>query len=341
MKNLKTLLIIVLFAIGIGALAYIIKTISFREIMNSFMSAKLEYIIGYLVVSVLMMVFFAWRWQIILKSQGLKIPFHRVFNYRIIGYGISYFTPSAKFGGEPVRAMLLSHHKVKFSKALSSVIIDKTIEMTSLGVFFIFGVFTALFTLAMPMEAEVFLIVFATICLAGIIVIYERLIRGKGFIKQLFVFFRLHKMKKLGINVRKVEVFEERIITFFKHNKSEFLITLGISLITFFLTLMEFKFALLIMGFNVSFTNIFLIVTFIGASLLIPIPLALGSMEAGQALIMTLINLKSSTGVAVSLLTRARDIVWCIISLFMLSYYGLNPKMTIKSLYEKKDMKKF
>ncbi len=336
----KSLLLIGLFAIGIGALAYIINKISFRTIIESFANAKSEHIIGYITVSVLMMIFFAWRWHIILKSQGIRLPFHKVFNYRMIGYGISYLTPSAKLGGEPVRAMLLSHHKVKFSKAFSTVVIDKTIEMTCLGVFSIFGVFTALFTLAMPLEAEAFLLLFATICLVGIILIYERLLKGKSFIKNLFIFFRFNRVKNIGLTVKKVEVFEGRIIKFFRHHKGDFLISLGLSLITFFLTLLEFKFALLIMGFDLSFTSIFLIVTFIGASLLIPIPLALGSMEAGQALIASLISLKGSTGVAVSLLTRARDIVWCILSVIMLSYYGLSPKLTIKKLYEKKGLDK-
>jgi uncharacterized protein (TIRG00374 family) len=130
---------------GIAALWIILKVIPIQEVFMSFTNSSPRIIIGFLFASIGIMVSLAWRWKVVLRSQKIDIPLLKLFNYRLIGYGISYLTPAAKLGGEPVRAALLGRHGVNFSKALSSVVIDKTIELSASGFFFFIGVLTILF----------------------------------------------------------------------------------------------------------------------------------------------------------------------------------------------------
>ena len=184
--------------------------------------------------------------------------------------------------------------------------------------------------MALPEETGIILLIFATAFLSTSIFIYQRLASGKGLIVDLCKSLKIDKIKSLKLKEKKISSFEKLIIKFFRHDKTDFLITMIISLLSWILMFLEFKFGLLILGYNVSFSSIFLIISFLGAALLIPIPLGLGAMEASQIAVFPIIGMKTSTGVAISMLTRARDIVWSIISLMLLCYYGLSATKTIK-----------
>lgn len=320
--------------IGIIALWIILKIFPFKEIINAFTEASIQVVIGYLIVCAAIMASLAWRWRIVLRSQGIKIPFRNLYVYRIIGYGVSYLTPTAKVGGEPVRAALLSKHKVRFRKALSSAVIDKTIEIASSSIFFFIGVLTILINFALPENTELMLLVFAVIFLTVVILFYQRMVSGKGIIKQAVKFFRIDRIKKLKIDEEKLEHFENLLIKFYRRDHTHFALAIGVSLLSWVLMFMEFKLAMLILGFNVSFTVIFLIVSFVGAAVLVPVPMAIGVLEASQVAIFRMVDLRSSAGVALAFLVRARDLLWSIIALLLLSYHGIKISTTLKKEYE-------
>lgn len=318
---------------GIVALWVIFKFISINEIIQSFASASIKSVIGFLMVSIALICVLSWRWKVILKSQNIEVPYYNVLSYRLIGYGISYLTPSAKLGGEPVRAALLTRHNIKFSKALSSIIIDKTIDLSTAALFFFMGILTVLFSLTLPEGTGIILLVFATIFLATMIFVYQRLSSGKGIIKQIVQILKLQKIKKLNLTKRKIESFEKLIIKFFREDKTDFLLAIGISLLAWILMFLEYKFAGLIVGVDLSFLELFLVVSFVGIAFLIPIPMAAGSLEASQVAVFSMVGRESSEGVALALLIRARDLMWSLAGMILLSYYGIKISSTIKSSY--------
>ncbi|MFH1589456.1 MAG: lysylphosphatidylglycerol synthase transmembrane domain-containing protein [archaeon] len=336
----KKFLISVSILAGIAALWMIFKFISIDEIFNAFGSASIKNIISFLVVSIALICTLSWRWKVILKSQNIEVPFYNVIAYRLIGYGISYLTPAAKLGGEPVRAALLTRHGVKFPKALSSIIIDKTIDFSTAALFFFMGILTILFSLTIPEGTGILLLVFATVFLATMIFIYQRLSSGKGIIKKIVHGLRLHKIKKLKLTERKIESFEKLIIKFFREDKTDFLLTIGISLLAWVLMFLEYKFAGLIIGQDLSFLAIFLIVSFVGVAFLIPIPMAMGSLEASQLAVFSMLAIKNASGVALAFVIRARDLMWSLAGMILLSYYGIKISSTLKKGYDIKDKTK-
>lgn len=87
----------------------------------------------------------------------------------------------------------------------------------------------------------------------------------------------------------------------------------------------EYKTALLILGISViSFEGLFLIICMMGAAYLIPVPLALGVLEAGQMSIFPAIGLKAAAGIGLSMLIRARDLMWTFLGIIILLVYGFN-----------------
>ena len=66
----------------------------------------------------------------------------RLFIYRLIGFGISYFTPGPQIGGEPAQIILLKqHHNISTEKAISSVYLDRLIDVMVNFIILVFGLF--------------------------------------------------------------------------------------------------------------------------------------------------------------------------------------------------------
>jgi len=214
-------------------------------------------------------------------------------------------------------------------------VIDKTIEVASSALFFFIGVMIVLFKFALPGQTEIMMLLFALAFLALMIFVYRRMTSGKGIITSAYKSLGLEKIKILKLSEKKLISFEKLVIKFFKEDKKYFLLALIASFISWVLMFYEFKFAALIIGYNFSFTAIFLIISFVGAALLIPIPMGLGSIELSQVTVFSLIKVNTAGGVALSFLIRARDLAWSIIGLVMLSYYGIRISRTIKKSYEK------
>ncbi|MBU0666308.1 MAG: lysylphosphatidylglycerol synthase transmembrane domain-containing protein [Nanoarchaeota archaeon] len=329
----KKLLILGSIVIGIIAFLLILKSVPLNEVWTSLKNAKPQHVIGYIIVSIGIMSAHTWRWKIVTSTQKLNIPFQKLLAYRIVGYGVSYLTPSAKLGGEPVRAALLTKHDLEFHEALSSVIIDKTIDIAACAVFFFIGVITLLFQFALPHETETLLLVFAIVFLTLMILLYKRLTSGNSIVEPICKVLGLTKLKGFQKSKQKIRSFEDLLVKFFKEDKTDFLITIVISGLTWILMFLEYKFVGLMLGINLPFIAIFLIVCFVGVAFVVPIPMAVGSLEASQLIAFSIAGLKTTSGLGLSLIVRVRDLLWSLLGIILLSYYGLNIKSTMKKLY--------
>ena len=134
------------------------------------------------------------RWQRIIRAQGFNVPYRHLFMYKLAGYAISYITPSAHVGGEPVRAYLLKRDNVPFPKAMSSVIIDKSFDLTVNTLFGTLLLLLVIANLALPSNTMMVLLALSLLSSGLIFLFYYRTLKGKGFF---ILIFRL-----LGLNRR-------------------------------------------------------------------------------------------------------------------------------------------
>ncbi|MFH1505556.1 MAG: lysylphosphatidylglycerol synthase transmembrane domain-containing protein [archaeon] len=310
--------------IGVIVLALILAKIPFKEALGFFLNARIEYVIAFFAVSFAIMALNGLRWWIILKSQGHKLPYWTVLAYKYAGFGVNFITPGPRVGGEPVRAGLLAKHGIEFHKGFASVVIDKTVELSMWAVFFIIGVVTVLANFALPENFKLIVIGVAILFIIGVFYFFKAILTGEEVFLKLLLFFRINKMKKFKSYKRKILVFEERIRKFYKEDRKEFIYAVIISAIAWLLMFLEYKYALLMLGLDVPFMQIFFIFTFVGIAYMLPVPLALGVMEAGQISIFKIFNREGAAGVALSLLIRGRDFIWALIGFFVLSYYGFS-----------------
>ncbi len=320
--------------VGVILFWLVFKNINLQDFFDILKNANIWYLILYFVLSVFIILCSVFRWNLILLSQKHKIKFIYLVKSYLAGYGVSYITPSAKLGGEPVRAALLKRYGLKTHESLSTIIIDKSLELSGSALFFVVGAVILVLNYALPDNLK-FLIVVVSIIFLGLIGfgIYQ-IINEKGFIMTIYKFFRLHKLKKFGNVTKKLIDIEKLITKFYKKDKRHFFSALFVMAIAWGLMFAEFKLAMLIFGFDANMLQIFLTFSVVGASYLIPVPFAMGTLEGGQVALFNTIGLNSAIGFGVGLLTRVRDSITAAIGLMIAAYYGVAKKKNLTKSYQ-------
>ncbi len=319
----KGLLLVAGLLVGAALLIGVFFTFPFKDLLTLLLGLRLRYIFLYLIVSFGIFLLLVLRWHVICRSHGLRIPWWHLVGYRYVGHAISFITPGPKVGGEPARAALMKRDDVKLTVAFSTVIADKTIELTSFGLMFVFALGFALFTLdlSFPIEAGL-----GTACLIVLVVIsygFIEMARGRDPVMRLFRLLRLHKIKWLRRYEKELRDFEKNIHGFYGDNKKAFWLAQGVSALAWTASLLEYRLLLLALGFTASFAQIFVIYSVVGAAYTLPVPLALGTLEASEASVFSALDFPAAAGAALALITRARDLLWTLVGFVLMGYYRM------------------
>jgi len=335
MENIKRNSVIALFIlIGISLLIWTFKQISFEEIKKVFFYSEHKYVLLFVLFSFLIIFLHTYRWKIIIGTVGHNISIFKLLSYKIAGMSVSFITPGAKVGGEPVRAMLLQKHGIEFHKGLSTVITDKIVDLSSQGVLFVVAAIVAITTVAMPKDMLILLII-TTLFFAGMIIyVYYQIFNDRNLFLRLFRKLKMNKLKIFKNTENKIIEFERIIVKFHKEDNKEFYLAMIVTMLAWILMFGEYYFALMILNqFGVSVMQVFMIITMMGAAYLMPVPMALGVFEAGQVMIFKILGLGAAVGIGLAMVIRARDTLICLIGLSILGLNGLNWK-TIKKKEE-------
>ncbi len=305
--------------------------IGVQEVLATFLNAKWYLIIGYLLVSIAIAIGVTYKWGIALDAYGVKLPFSTLFIFRLIGFAVGYVTPMAHVGGEPVRALLVGKQGIPYKVSFSAVIVDKMLElMFNIAIFFI-GALIIANAADFPLVARATIFVLSLILVVAASIFTYNVFKKKKVFVPILKFLRFHKRKNwksLSKSVNEVELLIEH---FYANRKRHFHRSLLVNAILWALMFMEYKFALLILGYDANIFGIFLFLTGVGIAYSIPIPAALGVLELGQISAGALLGIKAAVGVALAFLIRIRDILWTIVGLILLAIFHLN----IFNLYKK------
>lgn len=322
----KSLLILISVILGLVLFIWVFKQISIQEILNIFLNSNHVALFWFLVCSFVIVGLHTLRWKFIIKSSGYKVSFSKLFMYKICGMGISYLTPGAKVGGEPVRAMLLKKHNIEFHKGLSTVITDKIMELSVQGVLFIIAAITAIFTITMSKNMTVLIILFSVISMSLIIYFYYQIFNNNNLFLKWFRKLKLNKLKSFQKSEKKIIEFENIMVKFHKQDSKDFYISVFLTILTWLIMFGEYYFAANMLGINLTLKQIFMIITTMGIAYLIPIPMALGVFEAGQMTIFKMLKLSSASGIGLAIIIRVRDLMWSVLSVPILIYNGIKIK---------------
>ncbi len=257
------------------------------------------------------------RWWIILRAQGYRIRYSQVTGYRVVSFGVSYFTPGPQFGGEPVQVYYLNNrHGIPVSSAIASVSLDKIFELLANLLFLIIGVNFTLQTKSYFQISNIQVIISLTLPFMLLI----------GY--SIAIWIGIHPLSiLLGLVPSKLQSYAviKSIVTSTEAQMSEFcqrkpasvLIASLISAAIWIAMVAEYWVMVNYLGLKLNPAETIIALTASRLAFLFPLPGGLGVLEAGQVAIMNLLANHPTIGISISIVMRARDLLIGLVSLFI------------------------
>ena len=109
---------------------------------------------------------------------------------------------------------------------------------------------------------------------------------------------------------------------FCRQNVRALLAGAGLSVGIWALMVFEFSLMLQFLGVQFNLVQILIALTAARIAFLLPFPAGLGALEAGQVIAMGLIGVSPAIGVSLSLLIRARDVLFGGVGLWLGGFYN-------------------
>ena len=315
-------------SLGVGAVIFFI-VIGYSEvnsIIAPFKKFSLLYFLLFFITSFSLSLLSILRWQLIARKMGYRVPFWKLFMYRNMGFVIGYLTPTARMGGDPLRAMFLTkEHNVPGTIAYSSVMLDRFLDLSIGALVVTTSLLVSIFVFDLPPGTRMFFILLSFFVALMFSLCYYRLIKRHGFLSSLISMLGLARssvFRKIYIKAGEVERIASNF--FYYANRKHMIPLVVISVLLWLLFIAEFKFALMAVGYNATILQVFLVIVFTGVITMLPVPASLGVLEAGQASAFTIMKAGPSLGIALALIIRARDMIWVFFGLILLSRKGLS-----------------
>lgn len=331
---------IVTLVVGLVIFIYAIKLIGPQTIVDQFKTIKPMHIVIFLIVSSSLVTALVFKWKMVLKTMGYDISFFNLLMYRQMGYSVGYIVPSFYIGGQAVKAMFLKKHDVPTGDAVASVLIDRALELPLNFLLACIMFFLALKTLNLPTYLVIILASFLVLFIVIGFTFFYKVFKKEYMFYRLYELFNLSRFKKLNkVGIRLKET-EDTLINFFHHRKRFFPMALLFSILLWLLMMLEFKTALMIVGYNASLAQVYLVVVMTGFAMMFPVPASIGVMELSQIAIAVLVGIPAAVAVALSLLIRTRDFIWIIMGIGSYFYHGTSyVKTLVGDLKENKNGK--
>jgi len=321
--NKKRLNLIISLLIGLGIFGFFLYRLGPESILLITRNINFFYLLIFFVLTTLTFFLIAWRWQVILRAYKKRVSFFTIVRQTLAGYAVSYVTPFERLGGEPLRAyMLKKEAKVDLKTGISSIIMDKFVELTGAGLFGFLGWMMLLYLREVSSYLKLILALLLAFTFSLLFVFYYRTITGKGSFSSLFNFFRLYKIIKSENFFDVLENVEKKMKKFFSEHKKEFLFSFLIYLLYGIIVIFEFKFLFLSFGVDASLIEIVLTIVVFGFVSFIPVPASLGFLEAGQSGLFMLLRGQGNIGFALSLILRLRALIFVAIGFAIISYFS-------------------
>lgn len=310
-KSLKKIL--PFFVIGIAIVFLLAAITGVGEIFRAVSQIdKRIYLLAF-IVQVSAITVWLVKWKILTKAAGLEVGTKRMFPILLSGIFVNTAIPSAKVGGEPLRAYMFSKiGEVPMDKSFASVAADRAVD----GIPFVFILLVSLpvivFAWNLPLYAVILLLVISIFVIIGIISFLYVCFRPKparGLIKWL-----IRKLRRIISKFRPVKYVERKAESFMKDfgegakliwgSKKHVASALALSSLYWFLSIFRMWLVFLALGQSVSFGTLGLALA-LGLILhMVPIPGGLGLVEGVYVLIFGAAGIPPGTAFTAAILDR-------------------------------------
>ena len=308
----------------LGLFVYFIVRADPKDLLQILGRLSLPALLLLLLLRLLFWAIRTWCWQIVTGCcHAGGVSFLTMFCAELAGHAVGHFTPSAKLGGDAIRALMLG--AVPKNKALASVVLDKSIELMATVLMMGVGLFIALVRIRMSVAQRILFLSLTSAAALLIIFFFHRQKKG------LFIWI-LETLKKLRIRSRYLEAKRERLIEadaiiadFYSRHRRSFLQVFLLYLVMILLWTMEMHLTFVFVGVRgITLLKSFLATTLGIVSNIVPvIPASIGIYEMTYFSVFAVLRIPQKNGIVVILVRRLLNL--------LLAVSGLLPMLRMKS----------
>ncbi len=314
MKRLKgaTARVVVEVLLLAGLVVLFVVIIDPKQLREYLLRVTFSSILGLLLFQLGIHVVGTLQWVVLLRESGIRTGAWQVFRARLSGCAVTSLTPSAYFGGEPVRAALLKDPRMSYRQLFATIAVDKYIELFTKFPVAVLG-FGFLILRAKPGSTLVVLSsLFVVFFLSIFLVLMVRLFQGGDFIMRVSkrVLRPVTRVRpRLAVKiVRPVRDFT-RSVALLITSRRAFYLAMTMGLLLSIVELSQYSYVLAVLGiFSVGDAAIiFFGHVFLGVFSFIPGNV--GSMEGVFLFVFTLLGLGSDRSLIFSMIMRIGQLV--------------------------------
>lgn len=281
-----------------------------NEIWNAVSQLKLWQIMILITINIMIYLLVTLRWWIIIRAESKTIAYLPLVLVRVAVFGVSYFTLGPQVGGEPLQVLYLQRkYGMTFTRATSTVIMDKLLEFLANFFLLVFGVLAVLEAGVLPISGDK---PFVSLILLAALLVWPPIhimlmIRGIYPIGAIlrFVFSRFGNPKWMRFLIA-----SERMAGMFcQRYPRALLAAVAISLAAGVGMVSEYALITWFLGIDLHGWQTFAAWTTSWLAFLVPLPGGLGALEASQVFTLGAFEVSAALAIGVALLIRARDLL--------------------------------
>ncbi|MFQ6050207.1 MAG: flippase-like domain-containing protein [Candidatus Hydrothermarchaeota archaeon] len=164
---------ILLMLIGITILGMFIYWVGVDEIKIAVANLEVKYLLLALILQFMSIFFWHLRWKLSIKAIDREIKDRNLFSILLCGIFVNNITPSAKMGGEPMRAYLLKKSAgIPMEEGLATVAIERILEIISLVIVCLFSLVMLLIGWNLPKNVFFYVLITISIILFSLILFF-------------------------------------------------------------------------------------------------------------------------------------------------------------------------
>jgi uncharacterized protein (TIRG00374 family) len=115
-------------AVSLGLMAYLLARVDLAQISHDLQSANYYYLLPAMLFFLGAMSSFGLKWYVLLRAQGINVPFRAVLVYTFVGYFFNNFLPG-NVGGDVMRGYGLARYTERTAEAALSVVVDRIVGL--------------------------------------------------------------------------------------------------------------------------------------------------------------------------------------------------------------------
>ena len=295
----RTFVVSLLVAAGFLYLAF--RNVPLQDLAAAFRRFDARWLVPAAAISLLLMVFRAWRWQLVLQPLE-RIGLGRLWVVCAVAYMAINVLPVRL--GEVVRPWLLSRRStVSFSNVIGTLVVEKTMDSICIVFYILLGLLTATELPAWVRRGALFPAAAAALLATTVVLVWWK---GEPFVQRAIARFLPERFEAALMRITRAIIDGMRVLP----NPRLLAAVFVVSLALWFLPILSSYIMLVAFGFEVPFNAALIVFIFIGFGTALPnAPGMIGTYQYACILALELFGIDKADALAYGLVLNALQLL--------------------------------